>query len=97
MPSLEQLEQTYQDKALKILMVNTRESKEQVETFIRRNDFSFSVLFDSDGKISEKFSVFGLPAAFIIDKQGKAVFRSIGYRNWNTEKMHATFNSIIGE
>ena len=97
MPSLEQLEQIYRDKGLKILMINTRESKDQVESFIRRNNFSFSVLFDSDGKISEKFSVFGLPAAFIIDKQGKAVFRSIGYRNWNTEKMHATFNSVIGE
>jgi peroxiredoxin len=97
MPSLEQLEQKFQGKGLKILMINTRESRETVEPYIRRNSLSFHVLLDSEGKVAEKFSVFGLPTAFLIDKQGKAVSRSIGYRNWNTQKMHETFTLLIEE
>jgi cytochrome c biogenesis protein CcmG/thiol:disulfide interchange protein DsbE len=97
MPSIEQLEQRYQDNGLKILMVNTRESREDVEPYIRHNNFSFSVLLDSEGTVSQKYSVFGIPAAFLIDKQGKAAFRSMGYHNWNTKKIHEVVDSLIGE
>lgn len=97
MPFLEQLEKKYHDNGLKILMINTRESKEQAASFMLRNKYSFSVLIDREGVVSEKFSVFGLPTAFLIDKQGKAVLWSTGYRNWNTKKMHQVFDSIIGE
>ncbi len=97
MPSIERLRQKYQGKSLKILMINTGEDAGQIGTFIRRNNYSFSVLVDNEGAVSQKFSVFGIPAAFIIDKQGRAVFRSLGYRNWNTKKMHEALDSIIEE
>ena len=97
MPSLYQLQQKYQNGGLKILMVNTLESKQHVESYIRSNNFSFSVLLDSEGRVSEKLSVFGLPTTFLIDKQGKIVFHSTGYRDWNTKKMHEAFDSVIEE
>ncbi len=97
MPSIELLEQRYQDNGLKILMINTRESKDDVEPYIRHNNFTFSVLLDSEGTVSKKYSVFGIPAAFFIDKQGKAAFRSVGYHNWNTKNIHETVDSLIGE
>ena len=94
---MEQLQQKYQKKGLKILMVNTRESKQSVESYIRSNNFSFSVLLDSEGTVSEKYSVFGLPTTFLIDKQGKIVFHTTGYRNWDTKRMHEAFDSVIDE
>ncbi len=78
-------------------MINMGEAEGQVESFIRRNNYSFSVLLDSEGEVAQKFSVFGIPAAFIIDKEGRAVFRSLGYRNWNTKKTHEALDSIIEE
>jgi len=97
MPSLEQLQQKYQNEGFKILMVNTREPKQHVESYIQSNNYSFSVLLDSEGTVSEKLSVYGLPTTFLIDKQGKIVFHSTGYRNWNTKKMHEAFDSVIEE
>ncbi len=97
MPSIEGLQQKYQLKSLKILMINIGEDEGLVEAFIRRNSYSFSVLLDSEGGVARRFSVFGIPAAFIIDKEGRAVFRSQGYRNWNTKKIHAALDSVIEE
>lgn len=97
MPSLESLEQEYKNKKLKILLINARETKDRVDSFIQRKNYSFTVLLDSEGKVSEKYSVLAHPAAFLIDKQGKAVFRTIGYHDWNTKKMHAVFDQIIRE
>jgi len=97
MPSLERLKQKYQDKGLKILLINVGESKARVDSFMRRENYTFTVLLDSRGKVSEKYSVLAHPAAFLIDKKGKMVFRSIGYRDWNTKKNHAIFDTLIVE
>ena len=97
MPSIERLEQNYQNNGLKILMVNMRESKEHVDSYIRRNAYSFSVLLDSKGSVSQKYSVVGIPTALLIDKHGKLVYRSMGYRNWNTTKIHEAIDSLIAE
>jgi len=97
MPSLEQLSQRYRSTELKILMINTKEEKKDVTSYIRRNHYSFTVLLDSDGEVSRIFSVFGLPSAFIIDKEGKAVFRSTGYRNWDSKRMREALDTLIEE
>ena len=97
MPSIEGLRQNYPVESLKILMINTGESEGLVEAFIRRSNYSFSVLLDSEGGVAQRFSVYGIPAALLIDKEGRAVFRSLGYRNWNTKKIHAALDSVIEE
>lgn len=97
MPSLESLEQEYKNKKLKILLLNARETEDRVASFIKNNSYSFTVLLDSEGKVSEKYAVLAHPTAFLIDKQGKAVFRTIGYHEWNTKKMHELFDEIIRE
>ena len=97
MPSIERLEQNYQNNGLKILMVNMQESKERVDSYIRRNDYTFSVPLDSTGSVSQKYSVVGIPTALLIDKHGKLVYRSMGYRNWNTKKIHEAIDSLISE
>ncbi len=78
-------------------MINSGEAEELVEAFIRRNNYSFSVLLDSQRGVAQRYSVFGIPTALIIDKEGRAVFRSLGYRNWNTKKIHAALDSVIAE
>jgi thiol-disulfide isomerase/thioredoxin len=97
MPSLEELERSYQDKNLKILQINVGEAKEAITSFFQGKSYSFTVLLDSYGEVSRIYSVFGHPAAFLIDKQGNVVFRSIGYRDWNTEKIRGIFDRVIEE
>lgn len=68
------------DPEVKFLYVNTWERsktyKEDVRRFIRENDYPFHVLFDDKtdpetGKnLAGEFGVQGIPAKFIIDKQG---------------------------
>ncbi len=97
MPSLESLEQEYKNKKFKILLINARETIDRVDSFIKSNSYSFTVLLDSKGTVSEKYAVLAHPTAFLIDKQGQAVFRTIGYHDWNTEKMHELFDEVIKE
>lgn len=53
------------------IFINVGESKGTVNNFLATNHFYFPVIIDVTGKVSGLYGVVGLPATFIIDKQGK--------------------------
>lgn len=59
--------------------------KKCVATFIKRLDLSFPVLLDSDGKVSEYFSVSGIPVSFLIGRDGAVLAHVVGEREWGSE------------
>ncbi len=71
------------DDNVKFLFVNTWESvpnkKENAKKFITENNYPFRVLLDTENEIVGKFKVQGIPTKFIIDKNGKIRFKSVGF------------------
>jgi peroxiredoxin/tetratricopeptide (TPR) repeat protein len=82
------------DDGVQFLFLNTwervKDYKEQVASFIDKNNYPFEVLFDDqkdpeDGKnLAAKFGVQGIPAKFIIDPEGKIRYALTG-SNGNTD------------
>ena len=81
MPFMEELYKKYKDKDLVILAVaptsvelkggtNSNKAKKQVESFIKENGYTFPVLLDKEDKAWEIYQQRGIPANYIIDKQG---------------------------
>jgi thiol-disulfide isomerase/thioredoxin len=82
-PSLQQVYNKYKENSnVKILTMNTWENKvgkereDLVRKFIEENKYSFTVLYD-EGFV-EKYGVDGIPTQFIIDKNGRIRFKSLG-------------------
>lgn len=50
-----------------------------VQQYMHEQSVSFPVINDTDGRLSEKWGVRGVPASFIIDTEGKVRFVEIGY------------------
>lgn len=46
------------------------ESKDTVSQFVKKQNFTFPVLFDADGKVWGSYQQQGIPANYIIDTQG---------------------------
>lgn len=65
------------------LFVDTWESvedkKKNAADFITGRKLDFHVLLDVDNVVVEKFKVEGIPTKFVIDKNGKIRFKSVGY------------------
>ena len=65
------------------LFIDTKEHVdnkiENAKEFMKKKNYSFYVLMDNDNKMSNDFDVNGIPAKFIIDKNGNIRFASIGY------------------
>lgn len=50
-----------------------------VQAYLTEQQLNFPVLLDEDGVLLQRFGLHGVPATFVIDAQGKIVFREVGY------------------
>lgn len=97
MPSFEVLNQRYNNKGLKVLLINLNEKKDGVSSFIKNENYSSTVLLDSEGKVAKKYSVYGIPTSFILDKKGKVVLNWTGSLEWSSSKMTTLLSDLIAE
>jgi len=70
MPDMEKLYQETKDSDLVMLAVNVGEDKKTVQDFITENNYNFTILLDTDGKISQLYQVSGIPTSYFIDTKG---------------------------
>ena len=82
MPALEALYLKYREQGLVVLAVNQWEDADHVFAYMGDlNVFpSFPILFDPESRVAEDFGVKGLPTSFVIDRQGRIVYRAVGGR-----------------
>jgi cytochrome c biogenesis protein CcmG/thiol:disulfide interchange protein DsbE len=66
------------EQGLVVLGINQREDQALVVEFAERNDLSFPMLLD-DGEVARAFGVNGVPDLWIVDRQGLARARFVGY------------------
>lgn len=69
MPQFQRMYDEYMDHGLEILAV-TREDRETVEAFLNTKDYTFPILLDPEGTISERYGVTALPTTFLVSEEG---------------------------
>ena len=98
MPSMQRLWQTYRDRGLTVLAVSTDTGgKKRVANFARRLELSFPILLDSDGQVSDRYQVSGVPASFLIDRQGRIVAHVLGSEDWASEAAFQQVERLLAE
>src|SRR5262249_45048614 len=91
MPSMERLYQRLRDRGFVLLAISQDEGgKAVVEPFVRELGLTFPVLVDPEHQVGDRYEVWGYPESFIIDREGRAVERGIGLRDWRGPGRGAT-------
>jgi peroxiredoxin len=79
MPDYEQVYQRHGQDDFIVLGINFQEGPEQVGQYAAGLGLTFPVLLDQDGRVTTRqYQVIGMPASFIIDRQGKIFYRHLG-------------------
>ena len=94
MPSLESLAKRYQDTPFKILLVDVGESAATVRSFIRKSHYGFTPALDENSVVAQRYGVRSHPVKFLLDRQGNLLAKAIGYRDWDTDAMHALVEAL---
>jgi peroxiredoxin len=82
MPSMQRAWERLKDQGIVILAIDVGEDEDTIFTFTADYPVEFPLLMDIDSSVIQSWPVRGLPTTFIIDPQGRMVYRAIGTRDW---------------
>jgi len=78
MPELEKMHRELADQGLIALGLDVGEDSEHVAQFAKLHDYTFTLLLGAEPDTTEKYFVDGYPTTFLIDRQGRISFRTMG-------------------
>ncbi len=97
MPALESLYLKYRERGLVVLAINQWEDADHVFAYMGQLDVfpTFPVLFDPQSAVSAEYGVKGLPTSFLVDRQGRLVYRAIGGREFDHPDIERLLQSLL--
>ncbi len=96
MPSLERLRARLEKQGLAVLAVDVGEDADTVFSFSGQLEPApnFPLLLDRDAKAMQLWKVKGLPTTFVIDPNGRVIYRAVGGREFDSPAMIETLLAL---
>ncbi len=85
MPALERAWQTLQPAGVELVAINFGDDAGTVQAFARQHELTLPLLLDPQGQEAQRWPMRGLPATFVLDRDGRIVYSAQGEREWDHE------------
>ena len=95
LPVLDKVAAARANDGVKTFAINLKEDPDKVGRFVDETKLGLNVLFDRDGKVSEKFLVDGIPQTVVIDRAGIVRHVSIGWGDGGEERLSAAIDAVL--
>jgi peroxiredoxin len=95
MPSLNKLYLEFKDRGLVVMAVAEDPAEKPLRSYIQEKGIAFTILMDKDKKVYFKYSLFGIPVTFLIDKKGVIAEKFIGERDWSSLDMRTKICNLL--
>ena len=83
LPSMEKLWQLTRDQEIVMLAINIGEDGDTIFTFTSDYPVTFPLLMDRDSSVLKQYPVLGIPTSFVLDTEGRIIYRAVGTREWD--------------
>ncbi len=97
MSLLERLHRGLTTEGLTVVGVNVREEASAILEYADALGLTFPLILDPQGEIQGAYGVIGLPTTFLIARDGRAVARAIGPRDWGGPQARALIRALLME
>jgi thiol-disulfide isomerase/thioredoxin len=99
MPALEKLYLQFRKQDFVVLAINQWEDPDLV--FAYTGDLNvfptFPILFDPESTVAQQYGVKGLPTSFVIDRDGRVVYRAIGGREFDHPEIIGIIKHLLAK
>jgi peroxiredoxin len=95
MPSLNKLYLEFKERGLVVIAVAEDPAEKPVKSYIQEKGIEYTILMDKDKKVYFKYSLFGIPVTFLIDRKGMIAEKFIGERDWSSPDMRAKICNLL--
>jgi len=94
MPSMQRAWERLKPQGIIMLGIDVGEDEDTIFTFTANYPVEFPLLMDQDSNTVSTWPVRGLPTTFIIDPEGRIVYRAIGGREWDDPDLLAAIEAL---
>jgi cytochrome c-type biogenesis protein len=96
-PELQALHQEYRERGLRVLGVSVdgNDAAGDVEGFIRDFQMSYTVLRDPGERVLSVFRIQGVPASYLIDREGVVRWRTIGPFTADDPELQSALSEVL--
>ena len=98
MPSIEALHRDFAASGLKVVAVAVDDPgfEQRVREFVTRKGLTFEILSEGSGKIESDYEARGIPATYLIGRDGVIRKRVAGASDWNSPANRALVAQLLG-
>jgi len=96
MPAMAELYERFEEDGLSMFAV-TEEPIEHVQRYLSNRRYPFTILHDTNGELTKRFQVRGLPTTFILDKKRQVLYSQMGGASWDAPNVIELFQNALSE
>jgi len=99
LPSMQRLWDKLKTEPFEMHAIDVGESEDQILPFIfsTGTELTFPILLDRDSAVLGQWPVIAIPTTFVVDKQGRVAYRSVGGREWDDPKLVEELRRLMRE
>ena len=98
LPILQKVYEKYKDKDVMVFLIDSEKiEKRKLSRFLKNRKVTIPVLLDPYKKTYQRYGLYGLPALFVIDEDGKIYFLYKGDLNNLEERLEEILGELIKE
>jgi len=94
-PRLVELHNKYEELGVQFVSIDTGAGGAEAESFLEENNARHILLSDTDDTASDAYSIFAIPVTVVIDQEGRAVFRHLGYMDEIGDRIDKEIETLI--
>ncbi|MDH3327073.1 MAG: TlpA family protein disulfide reductase [Gammaproteobacteria bacterium] len=94
-PWMNNMHARYKAKGLKIIAISLDSDRKVTKKFLRDNPALFTVAYDSDGKVADKYGVQVMPTSYLIGRNGELLATHKGFRKKHADAIEAEIKKAL--
>jgi thiol-disulfide isomerase/thioredoxin len=99
LPSMQRAWESLKPHGFAMYAINLGEDEEAIFPFILSTgvEITFPILLDRRAEIVKQWPVLAIPTTFVLDRDGRIVYRAVGGREWDDPKLLETIRVLMRE
>ena len=95
MPRLVEIYDEYEEQGVRVVSIDSGARSPAAEEFLTENNVRHLVLNDLKGEVSDAYRITAIPVTVMIDSDGRAVFRHLGFAPEMKERFEKEIEALI--
>jgi len=94
MPSIEKGARWLERFNGRFIAINMGEKPEAIRRFLKNQPLDLQILLDPNADTAADWGVEGLPVTFVVDPEGRIVYKALGAREWDDPRLLVPIRAV---